>query len=233
MTLLLRGASQITDSTPLSGPAYTSIAVPSGSQVGDLVVIALPPAGATHSYSLDADARVSAAGPGAWVGTLTHLGPFAVSTTDPNGSNSQIVIAVFAPRPAPAAARWSVTTSSDTGTLGTVNLPDAVVIGCTTHSVVSGAFVLADPQASLTVSAPPNNVSARIYTLDYPSTPSPALNWSLLGGSGTRWITVIGLGGTGAPPCRLHPRPDHLGVGSGRVWPPPGTRQAGRLNGPY
>lgn len=29
-----------------------------------------------------------------------------------------------------------------------------------------------------------------------------------------------------APPCRLYPREDHLGVGSGRIWPPPKSQQA-------
>lgn len=29
-----------------------------------------------------------------------------------------------------------------------------------------------------------------------------------------------------APPCRIHPREDQLGVGSGRVWPPPKSHQA-------
>lgn len=29
-----------------------------------------------------------------------------------------------------------------------------------------------------------------------------------------------------APPCRLHPREDQLGVGSGRIWPPPKSQQA-------
>lgn len=28
-----------------------------------------------------------------------------------------------------------------------------------------------------------------------------------------------------APPCRLHPREDELGVGSGRIWPPPRSQQ--------
>lgn len=30
----------------------------------------------------------------------------------------------------------------------------------------------------------------------------------------------------GAPPCRLHPREDARGVGSGRIWPPPKSQQA-------
>jgi hypothetical protein len=31
---------------------------------------------------------------------------------------------------------------------------------------------------------------------------------------------------TAAPPCRIHPREDHLGAGSGRIWPPPRSHQA-------
>lgn len=40
------------------------------------------------------------------------------------------------------------------------------------------------------------------------------------------YITFGVLPFTVAPPCRLYPRDDQLGVGSGRVWPPPKSHQA-------
>lgn len=36
-----------------------------------------------------------------------------------------------------------------------------------------------------------------------------------------------------APPCQLYPRNDHQGAGSGAIWPPPSSQQAGRPGGYY
>lgn len=77
-----------------------------------------------------------------------------------------------------------------------------------------------------------NNINQHLAaTLD--TDPSPANG--VLSNGGAAWcLASLALRGYGvAPPARLYPRADSLGVGSGRIFPPGSTRQAGRLNGPY
>lgn len=77
------------------------------------------------------------------------------------------------------------------------------------------------PSAGLTAGAVFDYDSGAAALLSPGSIPSASSIWFTYQSPRYRFLYA----GT-APPCRLYPRADHLGVGSGRAYPPPNTHQA-------
>lgn len=205
-----------------------TLPLPDGTQLGDLLVCA-------DWRNAFADPRLTKIGgevnDGIWVGYATTMDPLVVSASGTDGVH---ICASFAPQ--------SVMRSEEsTGTTSTVTPP----------SVENGGTILVSTFRGNTIGGTGGFDLPPVYTegiratiaiagirIDYwnGTPPSPAgayANFITPGGDPSWRATVIIPGGLLAPPARLHPRADHLGVGSGRTWPPAGTRQSGRLNGPY
>jgi hypothetical protein len=146
--LILRGAT-----LPINGPI--SVALPTGTEVGDLIVVA----NATMHYNglpgggTPADSRLTQVGHGAWVGIATDLSP--VTFVDPlawDVDRHTVAIAVFAP---PSAYENSASVGPSSGGSGNLVAPEV--------AAAAAALVVTEDAPNGTI--PPMNTVPSGYTI--------------------------------------------------------------------
>lgn len=226
MTLVQRGVG-VESGGPSGG---NTIPLPTGTAIGDLLVVA------TYRH-VCTDARmtqIAGSGVGAILtGIATTLDPISLATVGAAGKTS--ICAAYAP----------VTTLAATATSGTgspapmpsTSLISALFIGAVTTEH-SSSGISPPPDAWVTAAISSFTIGGlRIHHWNGDAGPSPTADLDITvptGDPAPGWAFVlIPVGTPGAPAARKHPRSDGRGFGSGRIFPPSSTQQAGRLNGPY
>lgn len=204
--------------------ATTTLALPTGTEIGDYLVLCVttdvPPT----------DNRLTAITDNVWTGVATHLADLSVVASTGYWSAAA---AAFLPLDLTGETD-SIAGSGGVGfPMPSVDAPAAIAGLAASYSVVDGS--IAPPEGYQTIVSTGPGKAHSSLAIWHGTPPSPPED--VTGGawpSNVGWaVTTIGVQGVIAPPARLFPRADHLGVGSGRIWPPAGTRQSGRLNGPY
>lgn len=208
--------------------ASTTLALPDGTLVGDLLICG----DWNNSFT---DSRLTkiegGAKDGVWIGYATTLDPLTAM-----GTGGTVVCASLAAAPV---STWSMNTGDTTPAVSpSVSAGGTVLVSTYTNANIGGNGGIALPPGySEGVQATTAIAGIRI---DYWNgiAPSPTGEYVVgvnLGGGGiSAWrSTLIVPGARGAPAARKHPRSDGRGFGSGRIFPPPSTQQAGRLTGPY
>lgn len=221
MPLIYRGGA--------GGAGTTSLALPTGTEVGDFIVI-----GAIGQTVVDARfAKVYDPDPeaGVWTGYATTLDP--ITLTAPGSPHRGVTCGAFGP---PTLIGDQTTAE---GVDLTVEVPSvrgsAAICVQLTAAHVSSASASTPPGYTAGVQNGAGSSAARFDYWnstgpgDSPAGTAPTAvnvrNWYL-------WVLGVDPANM-APPCRLYPRSDELGQGAGRLWPPPTTQQAGRLNSSY
>lgn len=221
------------DNTDAANPQHFALPIPAGTDYGDLLVasimtwsgtIVAPGRGLAELYKADPYGQWAYgvwAGPWdgdttpiAWQGSgiATATGQFAAAilvtyrnALDPNRplqvSYGPTVPGLRSQGPA-LCVNWL---RADLG--GVSGFHPFTGTDWTFHTAVDGAYVLG------TVAAHGGIVGDQTSTDASAASGWPYMSFGLVGQSV-------------APPCRVHPREDQLGVGSGRIWPPPRSHQA-------
>lgn len=212
-----------------SGVGTSSMALPTGTLVDDFIVVGaigkpVTDARLTKVYDIDANS-------GVWTGYATTLDPVTLGAAV--DVNHGVICGTFAP---PATIGSAVTAI---GLDETVEVPSAIgtaaiCVQLVAAHITAGSATIPPGYTFGGQSASGSSAARFDYWNSTGDTESPAVT-APTGPNVRNWyVWVLGVDPTSiAPPARLHPRSDHLGFGSGRIFPPPSTQQAGRLTAPY
>ena len=220
----------------------TSLALPTGTQVGDVLVFVANAGAGTITVAdtrLSKVADLDIVGTGAdnatnaevWMGYATTLDALDVTVTaDFSGSAYQVVVGAIgnatytaqrAQLSAPASEPWPVPIAP------AAKASLAVIIG--THGVGSWSTNPIPNWTRTYIAGAYRHIT--IATADPGADSECSWDGSMIP---TRQVVVRLNPLLVAPPCRLFPRGDGLGVGSGRRFPPPKSQQkSGRRFGYY
>lgn len=188
-------------------PPAVGLPLHASAAIGDFVVIA----GAGVDITDDRFTRVGIGE--TWAGVATSLADIEYTSV---GFHWCVVAAVFTP---------SVLGESDSAVGSDVvgTLPQIQSLGIVIASLTGSAGPLGAPEDfTLAVDRDQGVTFASIWYL-HVSGLSPAAQFD----AGVTWTATVLTARfvTHAPPCRLYPRSDRLGVGSGRIFPPPKSHQ--------
>lgn len=229
MPLVFRGGTGITTA------GQTSLALPTGTQLDDYVVIG----GVGNNTVTDArftevhnpsSSPPSDDGPRVWTGSATTLAD--ITLTGGTHNFQGVACVTFEP----VSLGGTVTGQGNDGTVEVPSVPGTAAICVIMGSAPTPAGLVEPPEYLTGVSSGTFNGENQVR-IDYWNSTGPGESPAGTMNAGPLhdwWVWVQGaLVSSRAPSARKYPRSDGGGFGSGRIFPPASTQQAGRLNGPY
>lgn len=199
-TATLRGTSTAVGAS--GNPGLTSLALPTGTVIGDLIVVSAESGPVANLLLTDSRLTLAAVGSNMWIGWATSLADIIVTATGGFASNWSIACITLRTN----AVSWTAgvlasdptMNPGDTLAVGTVS--DVAVAVCAVHDGHSTVAGTTDPATGYTAAATSGS-SLSHSRVDYWTNPtvttSPAGTTLFTGGAGSAVATVVGLVGPG------------------------------------
>ena len=241
MALTIVGSS-VSQETTSDDNTYSDLPLPAGTQAGDTLIFG---GTAMNTFTVTdsrltriADTNQELEGEGGiWVGREDGSGdPIAVTMTDTAFSATLMRCGVVVLRNTRVIDTHAVDNPPNPATLPVMSSPQAeIVFIASTYTISSGQPVFEPGWTEIPMGSDTGRVLVTARYRSSGRTASESVSFSANYLSSRSVMAVFGLTDVlVAPPARLFPRPDGLGVGGGRIYPPPKSQQlSGRRFGYY